>query len=179
MPPRLRLFLRAAALAALAALPACAPERDQFPPVCPGVAFLTPTADLAVYRPGSNGRDLTALMIAGRMQGIQGRCQTGQAKNTVEAYVTVGATMSRGPAMPGNKAIVPVFVAVTEGDRILDKRVYNLTATFPSNVDSVNIATPEVFMVLPVSREKSAAAYSILAGFQLSPNELATNVGGQ
>lgn len=178
MPALPSCLLRGAAFAALLPLmSACALERDQFPPACPGVAFLTPTADLAVFRPGSDGRDLTALMLAGRMQGIQGKCQTGKEKDTVEATVTVGAELSRGPAMPGNRVNVPVYVAVTEGDHILDKRVYTLSATFPSNVDRVAVSTPEVFMVLPVSSTKSAAAYSILAGFQLTADELATTRG--
>jgi hypothetical protein len=178
MPALSSCLLRAAAFAALLPLvSACAPERDQFPPACPAVALLTPTADLAVFRPGSNGRDLTALMLAGRMQGIQGKCQTGKDKDTVEATVSVGAELTRGPAMPGNRVNVPVYVAVTEGDRILDKHVYTLSATFPSNVDHVAVSTPEVFMVLPVSATKTAAAYSILAGFQLTADELATSRG--
>jgi hypothetical protein len=167
-------LFRATALAALLpVLSACALERDQFPPVCPSVAFLTSTADLAVFRPGSDRHDLTALMLAGRMQDIQGRCRPGDHKNTVEATVTVGAQLTRGPAMAGNQAQVPIYVAVTEGDRILDKRIYTLSATFPSNVDRVTVSTPAVFMVLPVSPTKTAAAYSILAGFQLTPDQFA------
>ena len=178
MPTRPSFLLRTAAFAALLPLvSACAPERDQFPPACPGTAFLTPTADLAVFRPGSDGRDLTALVVGGRMQGIQGKCAPGSKKNTVEATVTVAAEITRGPAMSGNSADVPIYVAVTEGDRILDKHVYTLRATFPSNGDRVTVNTPGVFMVLPVSSTKTAAAYSILAGFQLTPGQLATNSG--
>ncbi len=174
MPARSRLLLHAAACAALLSMiSACAPERDQFPPACPRVAFLKPTADLAVFRPGSSGRDLTALVLAGRMQGIQGKCKAGDAKGTVEANVAVGAEMTRGPAMQGDRANVPIYVAVTEGDRILDKRVYTVSVTFPSNVDRVAAATPDILMVLPVTPTKSAAAYSIFAGFQLTPDQLA------
>jgi len=172
------LLIRAAALAALLPLvSACAPERDQFPPACPRVAFVKSTADLAVFRPGSNARDLTALILGGRMQAMQGKCKAGDKKGTVEATVTVGAELIRGPAMTTSQVNVPVYVAVTDGDRILDKRVYTLSATFPSNVDRVAVSTPEVFMVLPVTPTKSAAAYSVLAGFQLTPDELATNRG--
>jgi hypothetical protein len=178
MPTRPSFLPGAAVFAALLPLlSACAPERDQFPPACPGVAFLTPTADLAVFRPGSDGRDLTTLMVGGRMQGIQGKCQPGSKKNTVEATVAVSAEVTRGPAMPGNTVNVPIYVAVTEGDRILDKHVYTVSATFPSNVDRVTISTPNVLMVLPVSPSKTAAAYSVLAGFQLTPGELANNTG--
>ncbi|MGA2841088.1 MAG: hypothetical protein ABSG18_13045 [Steroidobacteraceae bacterium] len=178
MPTRPSFLLHTAAFAALLPLvSACAPERDQFPPACPSVAFLTPTADLAVFRPGSDGRDLTALMLAGRMQGIQGKCKPGDKKGTVEATVTVGAELTRGPALKGNQVNVPIYVAVTEGDRILDKHVYTLSATFPPNVDRTAVSTPDVFMVLPVSPTKSAAAYSILAGFQLTADQLATTTG--
>lgn len=178
MPAPKNFLFRAAAFAALLPMvSACAPERDQFPPACPSVAFVTPTADLAVFRPGSDGRDLTALMLAGRMQAIQGKCESGDTKGTVQATVTVGVELTRGPAMQGNQVSVPVYVAVTEGDRILDKHIYTLGATFPSNVDRVAVSTPEVFMVLPVTQTKSAAAYSILAGFQLTPDELAANRG--
>ena len=177
MPVSLRLAIRVAALAALVAVSACAPPRDQFAPACPRVAFLTPTSDLSIYRPGSNGRDLTALMLAGRMETIQGKCEAGDTAGTVNATVTVGATLMRGPAMPGDQATVPVFIAVTEGDRILDKHIYNLTAAFPSNVDRVPVSTPPVFLVLPVSPTKSAAAYMVVAGFQLTPDELSANRG--
>jgi hypothetical protein len=178
MPTRPRCLLPAAAFGALLPLvSACAPARDQFPPACPRVAFLIPTADLTVFRPGSDGRDLTALMLAGRMQTVQGKCEPGKNPDTVEATVTVGAQLTRGPAMTGGQANVPVYVAVTEGNRILDKHVYTLTATFPSNVDRVTVTTPEVFMVLPVSSTKSAAAYSVLAGFQLTADQLAASRG--
>lgn len=176
MPTRPSCLLRAAAFAALLPLvSACAPERDQFPPACPGLAFLTPTANVTLFRPGSDARDLTALMLSGRMMTIQGKCRQGDTKNTVDATLTVGVELTRGPAMPGNRVNVPVYVAVTEGDRILDKHVYTLEATFPSNVDRLVVTTPEVFMVLPVTPAKSAAAYSILAGFQLTPDELAAS----
>jgi len=172
-----RRLLCAAIVGAPLLVSACAPDRDQFAPACPGTALLAPTADVSIFRPGSNGHDLTALMLAGRMETIQGKCQTGEKKDTVAATVTAGAVLMRGPAMPGNEARVPIFIAVTEGNRILDKHVYTLSAVFPSNVDRVTVSTPPVFMVLPVSPTKSAAAYVVLAGFQLTPDQLANNRG--
>jgi hypothetical protein len=154
-------------------------EESQRPagnPICPGVGFLTPTATLSVLRPGSDGHDPTALMLAGRMRGIQGKCQWGRVTGTVEATVTVSAELNRAPAMQGNEGSVPIYVAVTEGARILDKHVYILNATFPSHAERVTISTPEIFMVLPVNSTKSAAAYSILAGFQLTPEQLEQSV---
>ena len=75
--------------------------------------------------------------------------------------------------MQGRETDVPVFVAVTEGDTILDKHVYLVHATFPSNVDRMTYGTGEIDMILPVSATRSGAAYTILAGFQLTPDQLA------
>ncbi|HTW69057.1 MAG TPA: hypothetical protein VME47_04145 [Acetobacteraceae bacterium] len=170
-----RRLICAALLGAPLLMSACAPDANQFPPACPGTALLGPTADVAIYRPGTKGQDLTALMLAGRMETIQGKCQPGEKKGTVAATVVVGAVLTRGPAMPGNEARVPIFIAVTQGDRILDKRIYAVDAVFPSNVDRVTVSTPPVNMVLPVTPTKSAAAYVIMAGFQLTRDQLAAN----
>ena len=75
--------------------------------------------------------------------------------------------------MPGRETEVPVFVAVTEGETILDKRAVRLPVVFPSNVDRVTLSPGEVNLLLPVSPTKSGAAYTILAGFQLTPDQMA------
>ena len=74
--------------------------------------------------------------------------------------------------MAGRETDVPVFVAVTEGDTILDKRVYLMHVVFPSNVDRVTLTPGEVNLVLPVTSTKSGAAYTILGGFQLTPDQM-------
>ena len=75
--------------------------------------------------------------------------------------------------MPGREADVPVFVAVTEGETILDKRTVRMPFAFPSNVDRVTQIPEEMNFLLPVSPTKSGAAYTILAGFQLTPDQVA------
>jgi hypothetical protein len=70
---------------------------------------------------------------------------------------------------------VPVFLAVTDGDTILDKRIYPLHVVFPPNVDRLVLRSEEQSLVLPVSPGRSGAAYTILIGFQLTPDELEQN----
>ena len=77
MPLSPRHLLCAAALAVPLLASACAPAANQFPPACPGTALLAPTADVAIYKPGTKGQDLTALMLAGRMESILGTCKDG------------------------------------------------------------------------------------------------------
>jgi hypothetical protein len=74
--------------------------------------------------------------------------------------------------MPGRETDVPVFVAVTDGNKILDKYVYLMHAVFPSNVDRVTLTPGDTRIVLPVTTARSGAAYTIVVGFQLPPNQL-------
>jgi hypothetical protein len=168
---------RAALLAALLPLLAeCGPARNQFAPPCPRQAILGDAADLGLYRGSSTagaGRDLTDLVLHGRIIGMQGSCMPGDRKDQLAVTVNVGVELTRGPAMPGREVDVPVFVAVTEGDAILDKRIYLMHAVFPSNVDRVTLGAGGANLVLPVTPTKSGAAYTILTGFQLSPYQMA------
>lgn len=149
----------------------CGPTRNQFAPVCPGTAILGDAADLDLYRPGG-GRDLTDLIVHARLAGIQGSCQPGDSKTQLAVAVSAVIELTRGPAMPGREATIPVFLAVVDGSRIIDKHVYLMHSAFPPNVDRVTLTPGEVDLTLPISINKSGAAYTILAGFQLTPQQL-------
>ena len=75
--------------------------------------------------------------------------------------------------MQGRTAEVPIFVAVTDGDAVRDKHVYALHMEFPPNIERTSITSPPIDMTLPISPTKSGAAFGIIAGFQLTPAELA------
>ncbi len=168
---------RAALLAALLPLLAeCGPARNQFAPPCPRQAILGDAADLDVYRGSSTagaGRDLTDLVLHGRIIGMQGSCKPGDHKDQLAVTVNVGVELTRGPAMPGREADVPVFIAVTEGDTILDKRVYLMHVVFPSNVDRVTLSRrAQSNLVLPVTPDEIRRGLHLLAGFQLTPDQM-------
>jgi hypothetical protein len=170
LPFRFRAFA-CVLLVGLAA--SCAPGRDQFPPACPNPLLPALTGDVSAYRPGATGEHLTDLVYSGRMMGIQGQCKLDpDNKYTLNTTVTFAIELTRGPALRGRQVDVPVYLALTEGTQILDKRVIVLRGVFPPNVDRINITTGELQMLLPVSRTRSGAAYSVLAGFQLTPEQL-------
>jgi hypothetical protein len=177
--PNLGWLPRVAVIAVLLpVLAACGPKRNAFAPVCPRPALLAQAADVDRYRgPGNPGeaRDLTDLILHGRIAGVTGECQPGDSKTQLAVALTVSLEMTRGPAMPGRQADVQYFVAVTDGDAILDKRVFTTRLGFPPNVDRVTWTSDVANLALPISATKSGAAYAILVGFQLTPDELAAN----
>jgi len=170
MLPRLPCAAIIAAMPLL--LSACGPERNKFPPPCPGSTILGDAADINLYRAGG-GQDLTDLVLRGRIVGMQGTCKEGDTSNQLAVSVSVGVELTRGPAMRGDQADVPVFIAVvTAGDVIMDKHVYLMRVAFPSNVDRITMSPSDVNLILPVTATKSGADYTIVAGFQLTPNQL-------
>jgi hypothetical protein len=176
-----RLPLRpAAALLLLGLVPVldgCGPKKDEFPPVCPHASFVWDAADLNRYRDESATatQDVRDLVLSARLTGLPAKCSQGDTAKLLNAEVGVTIQFTRGPAMQGRTATVPFFLAVTDGGRILDKHVYATSVTFPENIDQVTWSSDLVHMVFPISPTKTGAAYTVLAGFQLTPDELAVN----
>ncbi len=146
--------------------------QDAFAPACPGAAIVRDAADLSRYRGGQ--RDLVDTELEGRITGLNGNCKR-EGADTVVTTVQVGIELTRGPAAPGRQAQLAYFVAVLDGENILDKQVFPLRAEFPPNADRLRLAGDDVELRLPVKANKTAAAYRIEVGFQLTPEELATN----
>lgn len=168
---RLRTGLLLAATAA--ALGACA-RPDAFAPGCPQLTLLSDAADLTRFT--GNGRDVTDQVLDAHIVAVPASCRwADDTHKQVEAKLQISMTVSRGPAMPGRTVDVPYFAAVSENDVIYDKQVYGGRVDFPANTDRLNLTTSEISLLLPVSHEKSAAAYRITVGFQLTPEELARN----
>ena len=165
---------RPATLAALLlSLTACGSgSSDQFAPECPRPAILADAGTLHRYR--GSGRDFLDVVLEGQIDRIQGSC-TADGPRAVAVTVSVEIELTRGPAATGRAAVVPFFVAVTEGDRVLDKQVYVARAVFPENTDRVRLTGDNVDLSLPVSPTKKASAYQVTVGFQLTPAELETN----
>ena len=109
-----------------------------------------------------------------RITGLGGSCRSDGA-GFVSTTVSVGIELTRGPAAPGRQAELAYFVAVLDGEQILDKQVFNLRAEFPPNNDRLRLTGDNVELRLPVTGTKAADAYRIQVGFQLTPPELEVN----
>lgn len=154
----------------LAGLAACGPQRNEFAPACPTPGLVKPLDELTRSRGGSP--DFRDLAIRARIADVGGKCSPG-GKNTVNVSVQVIADATRGPALNGDTFQLPMFVAVSDGVNVLDKKLFFVPVTFPRNVDTARAVGPEIEMSLPVSSTRTAAAYGIVAGFELTPEEVA------
>jgi hypothetical protein len=171
--PPTRLLAAASLPVALLALASCGgQDPDRFPPPCPQPSIPRDLGDLHIFR--GAGRDITDNVLDGRITGISGACTRDTTATTV-VTLSVGLILTRGPANPSRVADVAYFVAVSDGDTILDKRIYTLRAEFPPNTERLRLEGDEIQLRLPVTAQKTAAAYRVSVGFQLTPAELQIN----
>ena len=172
---RLRPVLRLCIPALLLPLTGCGPGRNQFAPVCPVPRLVPALADVTRYAGSGATHDVTDMILQARVVSVRGSCQASDDAAVLPASVQIGLSVQRGPAMPGREADVPVFLAVTEGDAVRDKQIFPVHIVFPPNVDRLTLTSPGIAMALPVSKDVSGASYGIVAGFQLSADELEAN----
>ncbi len=163
--------LRPVVLAVMVALAGCAGE-EKFAPACPELSLVPDAADLSRFRPG--GRDLTDMVLDAKITAVPAQCSRPNAK-TVAALLNVNFALSRGPAAAGRNTVLPYFVGVTEGGRVLDEQDYQLAVAFPANIDTVALRGEDITLNFPVTQQQSAEAYRIYVGFRLTPEQLAAN----
>jgi hypothetical protein len=155
-------------------LAGCGPKTNEFPPACPNPAFLRDLSDLVRYKPGARGRDLTDLELRGRLTAIKGRCEE-DSTTSLDTRIEVQMELFRGPAMAGRRTQVPIFLAVLDQGEIVNKQIFPVEFEFPPNLDRATLTTPPIAIALPISPQKSGAAYGLIVGFQVTPEELANN----
>ena len=171
VPPRSGLLL--SGLLPLLALAGCGGGTDDnFAPQCPKPSIPRDSNDL--HRFHGAGRDITDSVLEGRILGVGGSCRR-EGAATVTTTITVSLELARGPASTSRTADVSYFVAVSEGERILDKQVFRLAPEFPANTDRLRLRGDEIELQLPISATKQASAYQISVGFQLTASELEEN----
>ena len=167
---RIHGFLRAVpALPVLLALCACGARPGQFPPACPVPARLPPLDEITRY---NGAQDFRNMVVRARVRDITGKCEWGD-KGFVVATVQVVVDATRGPAMTGDAISLPAFVAITDGNDVRDETRFYLPVVFDHNIDTASAVSNGVRMELPITPQKSAAAYGVVAGFQLAPEEVA------
>ncbi|MCK8784057.1 hypothetical protein M0638_06650 [Roseomonas sp. NAR14] len=163
-------------LGALALLGGCG-DASLLPARCPRIAILADAADLTQFRPGG-GQDLTAMQVDGRMVGVSGQCDyAGRGREALNVTLSVAIEAERGPAAEGRTADLPYFIAVTGRDerRILDKQPTVTTVRFGANTTRTTVRTDSMTIRLPLGDRHQAEDYTVLVGFQLTPEQLALN----
>ncbi len=170
------LFRRAALPGAMlllsAAVGGCESTENKFAPACPQLSLLEDASDLTRF--AGPTQDAATLVLTARISAVPAHCSSG-GPGKVKATLHVVADVVRGPAATGTSATVPYFVALVDGDKILNEQDFVLRPAFRPNSDRVSVRDLDIDLTMPVTKTHSAAAYQIFVGFRLTPAELAYN----
>ncbi|MDX1484962.1 MAG: hypothetical protein R3229_10800 [Alphaproteobacteria bacterium] len=157
---------------AASVLAGCGVFSKKRPPPCPQVSPLKGALRQVTFAPGG-GTDLSALQSDVRLVGLSASCKYSEDEVAVDLAVTIAAR--RGPADRSRKAGAKYFVAIMDPERkIIAKRVFDVTLEFPVNVDAGRL-TDSLIQRIPLAKGEPGAAYRVVAGLQLTREQLDYN----
>ncbi|HUJ47300.1 MAG TPA: hypothetical protein VLV55_09230 [Rhizomicrobium sp.] len=142
--------------------------------MCPGVTVLVDTATLPVMT-SDKATDPADILYTAQIVNADGNCDIHKYDKQVEAGVDIHFRAARAKAGDAAGYKIPYFVAITTEGRVLAKQEFWVQFGFEQGQavadfnDSVNSLT------LTVGRDKRAADYGIVVGFQLTKAQLAMN----
>lgn len=144
------------------------------PPPCPDVRILAVTADLVQFRPGP-GRDLTDVEFEVSTENLSGSCSYRSDGSQVEVDLAVTFIVERGPALQGNRASFPYYIAiVTRDEQIRAKEIFDVDLTFQQGQRRIGV-TENSRERIPLGDGEIGLDYQILVGLQLSEEQLEFN----
>lgn len=168
-----RLKRRLAAVAAMALpllLAGCFGATSAESLTCPSAAP-TPGLDVAPLFSGP-GRTRDDVAAAARILAVKNTCR--EENGGVRVDVTIAFSIVRGSPQVQNSQFT-YFVAVVDGaSNILNKQRFGLAAHFAGN-ENFLATTENITVHLPVKRVSAGEDYGVVAGFQLTPDQIQFN----
>ncbi len=142
------------------------------PNLCPGAAILADTDHATMLRPGAPA-DPSGALYRVALTNTATDCHLDKRKGETDSTLTLTFTAQRAPGADGATYSVPYFVAVTENAKIYNKRLLYLKFTFAPGASTATINQSPNDFQLHVSNGKLPWNYEELAGFQMSPDQIA------
>lgn len=151
---------------ASAGLAACSGE-DEPPLFCPKVAVLSEASH--VTRSAGNSNDIAARVFDARVTGVAGSCTTHDDNQAMLSF-RIGFAATSGPAATAPRASLTYFIALTQGDRIIDKKLYPVSFDFANGAEQAVATTTPIKILVP--NVPHSARQQVLVGFQMSQADL-------
>ena len=172
MPVRRRVAV-ALAVAGVSLLAYACSGDDRFAQrICPRVQILEYADSLTEFASGP-GRDVTDVVLKGRLVNVDGECIV--EKDAVELDLVVEFTVERGPANRTRKGRFAYFVAIPEFHPTpRGKRVFPVEIEFDSGINRV-LYRDEIAIEIPLTGKRGSTDFNLFVGFQLDRGQLEFN----
>lgn len=167
-----RLAAPAAALLAAAVTGGCSFSAQSQPAPCPAISPLPNAGQLTRF--DGRGYDATNLLLHAEVNDATATCEL-RGSSVVQVSMIMTGTLTRGPIAPAKETAATYFVAVMDGERVMQQLDFQMPAQFAPNTDRLAFKSDYIDVSVPVSPGKPSTAYHIFVGFRLTPEELAYN----
>jgi hypothetical protein len=151
----------------LVGLASCA-DTPPPPMFCPQVAVLQQADRVTEFLPGRS--DVAAQITTAQITGVAGACATADDNHTLRVTFRAGFVASNGPADHDATVRLPYFVALSRGDRILQKQQYTVALHFNGNATTTAATSKPVTVEL--GNVDASQDVQVLIGFEMTPEQL-------
>ncbi|HUK60228.1 MAG TPA: hypothetical protein VLV50_13440 [Stellaceae bacterium] len=138
---------------------------------CPSVVN-APNADtIAIFRPG--GHDAKDVAVGGKIYKVTSTCEREKEGVVINAELTFYAQRA---ALETKSVTLPYFVALVDPQqRVLSEESFQVQLPFPAAEFYRESAPEKITVHLPLTDRTQASAFSVVVGFQLTPDQIAFN----
>jgi hypothetical protein len=172
--PVARLFLT---LALVGLVASCAKpkylETVKLTPICPKVGVLGDAERLTEFVAGPT-QDLTDVALEARLGTVSGSCAFDEEEQKITLSLDIPLSTIRGPAYRGPVRLSYFVATLDAAKNVMGRKQFDVSFEIPSDTQRFD-ATEQLSETYNLKPDTLGAAYQVLVGFVLSPQQLAYN----
>jgi hypothetical protein len=141
---------------------------------CPVAVVLADASRMAVFKPGAT-QDLSGEDFRVFMTGASTDCSINRKNGQTDSSLTLQFRATRAPSTAGAHYSVPYFVAVTQGDRLIAKRILSVSFDFAPGAATASFSESPDDFDIQMEKGHKPYEYELMAGFQMTPAQVEYN----
>jgi hypothetical protein len=141
---------------------------------CPAAVILADASQLTIFRPGAP-QDLAGEAYRVGLVGISTDCTINKKTGETNSSYRLNFRATRAPSADAAHYTVPYFVAVTQGDVLIEKRILQVSFDFRPGDSVVTFSESPDDFDIHVENGHQPIEYELMAGFQMTPAQVEYN----
>lgn len=141
---------------------------------CPAVSSLVETSQATVFRPGMP-MDPSNMVYTVEITGMKSSCDVDKQAENANTELDIQFRATRAPNGAEAHYKVPYYVAITQEERILAKKIYTVEFDFQPGQSTTTFSESIGSAEVTAAREKKTFDYNVLVGLQLTKAQLDYN----
>jgi hypothetical protein len=139
--------------------------------ICPVAVVLADASQMAVFRQGAP-QDLSGEAYRVALTGATTSCDVNKKTGETGSSLRLNFRATRAPSTDSAHYTVPYFVAITQGDQLVEKRILNVSFDFSPGASAATFSeSPDDFTIM-VPTGHQPYEYQLLAGFQMTSTQV-------